>query len=116
MMNKHLKLNKLASNLEFIQNSPLLKVSNVKPLNAFRGDILTENGAGFKTPHRLSTKNGAESDCNQMLNCHRDLDDVVGCVVSDEIRSQLKLEREGWSLSDAALASGTGEDRRGAIL
>ena len=50
-----------------------------------------------------------------MLNCHRDLDDVVGCVVSDGIRSQLKLEREGWSLSDAALASGTGEGRRGVI-
>ena len=69
-----------------------------------------------KTPFTLFNVNGAKSDCNQMLNWHRDLDGVVGSVVSDEVRSQLKLEREGWSLSDAALASGTGEDRRGVIL
>ena len=46
-----------------------------------------------------------------MFICHRDLGVVVGCAVCAEVGSQLKLEeREGWSLSDAALASGAGED------
>ena len=45
-----------------------------------------------------------------MFICHRDLGVVVGCAVCEEVGSQLKLEREGWSLSDAALASGAGED------
>ena len=39
-----------------------------------------------------------------MFICHRDLGVVVGCAVCVEVGSQLKLEeREGWSLSDAAL-------------